>query len=48
MSIDPSTGLVRWEVGEDQKNESYEFKVIVADAEGTMAIQPVKLKISFE
>jgi hypothetical protein len=47
MTIDSSTGLIRWKIGEKQRDESYEFKVIVSDAEGAMAIQPITLKVSY-
>lgn len=47
MTIDASTGVIRWEIGEDQREGSYEFKVFVIDAEGAMAIQPITLSVSF-
>jgi len=47
MTIDSSRGVIRWKVGEKQGKRSYEFKVIVSDAEGAMAIQPITLSVSF-
>jgi hypothetical protein len=46
MTIDSSTGMVRWEVREDQRKGSYEFKVIATDPEGAQAIQPITLTLS--
>lgn len=46
MTIDSSTGVIRWKVGEKQREESYEFKVIVSDPEGAMATQPITLNVS--
>lgn len=46
MTIDSSSGLIRWKVGEKQKDGSYEFKVMVSDSEGAMAIQPITLDVS--
>ena len=48
MTIDSSSGVIRWKVGEKQREESYEFKVVVSDAEGAMAIQPITLSVSFK
>ena len=47
MTVDASTGMIRWKVGEAQLDKSYEFKVIVSDAEGALALQPITLKVSF-
>ena len=47
MTIDPSTGLIRWEIGEGQREGDYKFDVTVSDSEGALAIQTVTLKISF-
>jgi hypothetical protein len=47
MVIDSSTGLVTWEIGEEQREGSYEFTVVVRDPEGSTAMQPVTLSISF-
>jgi len=46
MTIDSSTGMIRWKVGEKQREGSYEFKVIVSDSEGAVAIQPITLNVS--
>lgn len=46
MTIDSSTGVIRWKISEKQSEGSYEFKVIVSDAEGAMAIQPITLSFS--
>ena len=46
MTIDSSTGVIRWEVGKKQREGNYEFKVIVIDSEGAMAIQPITLNLS--
>ena len=46
MTIDSSTGMIKWKVGEKQREGSYEFKVIVSDSEGATAIQPITLNIS--
>ena len=47
MTVDASTGMIRWKVGETQLGKSYEFKVIVSDIEGALALQPITLKVSF-
>jgi hypothetical protein len=47
MVIDSSTGLVTWEIGEEQREGSYEFTVVVRDPEGSTAMQPVTLSISY-
>jgi len=46
MTIDASTGLVRWEAREDQRKGNYEFQLIATDPEGAQAIQPITLTIS--
>ena len=46
MTIDSSTGVVRWKISEKQSEGNYEFKVIVSDAEGAMAIKPITLSFS--
>ncbi len=46
MNIDSSTGMIRWKVGEKQREGIYEFKVVVSDSEGAMAIQPITLNLS--
>ncbi len=46
MTIDSSTGVIRWIAREKQREGSYEFKVIVSDPEGAMAIQPITLNMS--
>jgi hypothetical protein len=48
MTIDSSTGMVRWEAREDQRKGNYEFQVIASDPEGAQAIQPITLTISSE
>jgi len=48
MTIDSSTGMIRWNIDETQREGSYEFKVIVSDAEGAMAVQPITLSVSFQ
>ncbi|KPJ57597.1 MAG: hypothetical protein AMJ42_04640 [Deltaproteobacteria bacterium DG_8] len=47
MTIDSSTGMIRWKIREEQREMSYEFKIIVSDSEGAMAIQPITLSVSF-
>lgn len=47
MTIDSSTGVIRWKIGEKQREESCEFKVMVSDSEGGLAIQPITLSVSF-
>lgn len=47
MTIDSATGVIKWDIAEKQREGSCEFKVIVSDAEGAMAIQPITLSISF-
>lgn len=46
MTIDSSTGLIQWKIGEKQREGSYEFSVTVSDSEGAKAIQPITLDIS--
>ncbi len=46
MTIDSATGLIRWQVSEEQKEGSFQFKVIASDPEGAQSIQPVTLKLS--
>ena len=46
MAIDSSTGVIRWKVGEKQREGSYAFQVMVSDPEGAMAIQPITLDVS--
>lgn len=46
MTIDSSTGTVRWEAQEDQRQGSYEFRIIATDPEGAQAIQPITLNLS--
>ena len=41
--IDPSTGAIRWEAGEDQRKGTYDFEVVVSDPEGARAIQSINL-----
>ena len=48
MTINASTGMIKWNIAREQRDVNYEFKVIVIDAEGAVAIQPIILKISFE
>jgi hypothetical protein len=48
MTIDASKGMIKWHIAKEQRDVNYEFKVIVIDAEGAIAIQPITLKISFE
>ena len=48
MTINASTGMIKWNIAREQRDVNYEFKVIVVDAEGAVAIQPITLKISFE
>jgi hypothetical protein len=48
MTIDISTGMIRWEAQEDQRKGNYEFQVIASDPEGAQAIQPITLTISSE
>ncbi|MBW1825263.1 MAG: putative Ig domain-containing protein [Deltaproteobacteria bacterium] len=48
MTINPSSGVIKWNVGEKQKGENHEFKVIVEDAEGALSIQPITLKVTFK
>jgi len=48
MTINVSTGMIKWNIAREQRDVNYEFKVIVIDAEGAVAIQPITLKISFE
>ena len=43
MIIDPASGTISWEAGEDQRKGTYEFEVIVSDPEGAKAIQPITL-----
>lgn len=43
MTIDPSTGSITWEPGEDQRKGVYEFEAIASDPEGAKAIQPITL-----
>jgi hypothetical protein len=43
MTIDPSTGTITWEAGEDQRKGVYEFEAIVSDPEGSKALQPITL-----
>ena len=43
MTIDPSTGSITWEAGEDQRKGIYEFEAIASDQEGAKAIQPITL-----
>lgn len=43
MTIDPSTGTISWEAGEDQRKGVYEFDATVSDPEGARAIQPITL-----
>jgi hypothetical protein len=47
MTVDASTGMITWKVGQAQLDKNYEFKVIVSDAEGALALQPITLKVSF-
>lgn len=46
MTIDSSTGMIKWKVAEKQREGSFEFNVMVSDSEGAMAIQPITLDVS--
>jgi hypothetical protein len=48
MTIDPSTGTISWEAGEDQRKGVYEFEAVVRDPEGAKAIQPITLTFPSE
>ena len=43
MTVNPSTGAIRWEAGEDQRKGTYDFEVVVSDPEGARAVQPINL-----
>jgi len=40
MSIDPKSGLLRWQINPDQNGE-FNFQVIATDSDGAKAIQAV-------
>ncbi len=48
MTIHPATGEITWEIAETQWDEDYEFKVVVSDTEGALAIQPITVRIARE
>lgn len=48
MTINPSSGVIKWNVGEEQKGENHEFKVIVEDEKGALSIQSITLKVTFK
>ncbi len=46
MTIDSDSGLVRWQISDQQQGGTYNFEVIAIDPEGAQSVQPITLTLT--
>jgi hypothetical protein len=46
MTIDSETGLVSWQISDQQRAGKFEFEIIARDPEGAQSVQPMTLSLS--
>jgi len=46
MTIDSETGLITWQISDQQRVGKFEFEIIARDPEGAQAVQPMTLLLS--
>jgi hypothetical protein len=46
MTIDSDSGLIRWQISDQQQGGTYNFEVIAIDPEGAQSVQPITLTLT--